>query len=62
MNNTTTLASVEINDLVYLFQEDPKCETIYEVVDLHEDGRVVLYHPVKLEVAAYIDDIKPSIH
>lgn len=57
MNN-----NIEIGDTVYLFQEDKNCETIYEVVNIHKDGRVVLFHPIKLQVEAYMDDIKPSIY
>ena len=54
--------NIEIGDTVYLFETDPKCETVYEVVNTHADGRVVLYHPIKLETEAYTDELKPSIH
>ena len=54
--------NIEIGDTVYLFETDPKCETVYEVVSIHTDGRVVLYHPIKLETEAYTDELKPSIH
>ena len=58
MNNT----NIQIGDTVYIFNEDPKCDTIYEVMDIHKDGRAVLYHPVKLQTEAYIDELQPSIY
>lgn len=54
--------NIQINDTVYLFKEDPKCETVYEVMDIHKDGRAVLFHPVLLQTEAYVDDIQHSIY
>lgn len=52
----------QIGDTVYLFETDPKCETIYQVVEIHQDGRVLLYHPAKPQTEAYDCQIKHSIY
>lgn len=54
--------NIQINDTVYLFKEDPKCETVYEVMDIHKDGRAVLFHPTKFQYEAYVDDLQHSLY
>ena len=58
MSNT----NIQVNDTVYLFETDPKCETIYIVTEIGKDGSVTLYHPVKHQVEATIKELKHSVY
>ena len=58
MSNT----DIQINDTVYLFNEDPKCDTIYIVTEIGKDGSATLYHPIKHQVEASIKELKHSVY
>jgi hypothetical protein len=58
MKNNT----IQIGDTVYLFETDPKCETIYEVQEVTRTGAIKLFHPIKGKLEVYPKNVKPSIH
>lgn len=54
--------NIHVGDTVYLFQSDPKCNTIYEVQKVTKTGKVKLYHPIVGGVSTCLSSIKPSIY
>lgn len=54
--------NIKTGDTVYLFETDPKCETIYEVQKVTRKGAVKLFHPVVGKLEVYSNNIQPSIH
>jgi len=61
-NTVMNKNDIQIGDTVYLFETDPKCETIYEVQKVTRSGAVKLFHPVAGNVEVYPKNIQPSIH
>ena len=58
MNKNT----IQVGDTVYLFESDPKCETIYEVQRVTRTGAIKLFHPTKGKLEVYPKNVKHSIY
>ena len=55
-----TNTKFEVGDTVYIPQQDPKADTIWEITKITKSGNFYLFHPVKGKEIVGEDEIEYS--